>query len=286
MGSMDQPRPPLFCDTGLASRIERADARLIAEAAEAGRQRGAEGLVWPLAGGVAVWNRPGSPLNKVAGLGFAGLPDPLELAALERAFDERRAALRVELSSLAEAGLAATFAERGYHLRGFENVLGRRLPIEASDLAIAPGVAMSECRSDDLPSWTEVMIGGFSDPDTQGVPSGEQYPRSLIEDVFADMLASSGIVTYLARRDGELAGAATLRLSDGIAQLTGAATVAAHRRRGVHTSLLVARLARATLGGCDVAVVTTEPGSRSQENVQRRGFDLLYTRAIMVREPR
>jgi hypothetical protein len=36
--------------------------------------------------------------------------------------------------------------------------------------------------------------------------------------------------------------------------------------------------------GCDVAVVTTQPGSWSQQNAQRRGFDLLYTRAILMQQ--
>ncbi|MEJ2340034.1 MAG: hypothetical protein P8Y15_14260 [Gemmatimonadales bacterium] len=76
-----------------------------------------------------------------------------------------------------------------------------------------------------------------------------------------------------------------MRLSGGIAQLCGAATLPEHRRRGVQTALLARRLADAAHAGCDVAVVTTQPGSKSQENVQRRGFELLYTRAILVREP-
>ncbi|MGZ5378887.1 MAG: GNAT family N-acetyltransferase, partial [Mycobacterium sp.] len=46
---------------------------------------------------------------------------------------------------------------------------------------------------------------------------------------------------------------------------------------------LAARLVDAAAAGCDIAVVTTAPGSKSQENVQRRGFDLLYTRAILVK---
>ncbi|HEY3004161.1 MAG TPA: GNAT family N-acetyltransferase [Kribbellaceae bacterium] len=71
----------------------------------------------------------------------------------------------------------------------------------------------------------------------------------------------------------------------GVAQLTGAATAPAHRRRGIQTALLAARLADATAAGCDVAVVTTQPGSKSQQNVQRRGFDLLYTRAILLKQP-
>jgi hypothetical protein len=34
-----------------------------------------------------------------------------------------------------------------------------------------------------------------------------------------------------------------------------------------------------------IAQATTQPGSKSQQNVQRRGFDLLYTRAVLVKQP-
>jgi ribosomal protein S18 acetylase RimI-like enzyme len=73
-------------------------------------------------------------------------------------------------------------------------------------------------------------------------------------------------------------------MAEGVAQLTGAATAPTHRRRGVQSALLAARLADAAAAGCDLAVVTTQPASRSQQNVQRRGFDLLYTRAVLVKE--
>jgi hypothetical protein len=55
------------------------------------------------------------------------------------------------------------------------------------------------------------------------------------------------------------------------------------RRGSWHRALLSARLAEAAAAGCDIAVVTTQPGSRSQQNVQRQGFDPLYTRAILVK---
>jgi hypothetical protein len=32
-------------------------------------------------------------------------------------------------------------------------------------------------------------------------------------------------------------------------------------------------------------VIVTQAGSKSHENAQRRGFDLLYTRATLVRGP-
>jgi len=53
----------------------------------------------------------------------------------------------------------------------------------------------------------------------------------------------------------------------------------------VHTALLSARLAGAAAAGCDVAVITTQPGSKSQQNAQSQGFDLLYTRAVLVKQP-
>jgi GNAT superfamily N-acetyltransferase len=90
-------------------------------------------------------------------------------------------------------------------------------------------------------------------------------------------------VRYVARCDWVLAGGASFRIVEGVGQLLGAATAPAYRRQGIHTALLSARLADAAAGGCDIAVVTTQPGSKSQENMQRRGFDLLYTRAVLVK---
>ncbi len=74
-----------------------------------------------------------------------------------------------------------------------------------------------------------------------------------------------------------------MRLDPPVAQLCGATTLPEKRRRGVQTALLRERLARARESGCEVAVVTTQPGSKSQQNVQRQGFALLYTRAVLVR---
>jgi GNAT superfamily N-acetyltransferase len=87
----------------------------------------------------------------------------------------------------------------------------------------------------------------------------------------------------LARRQMEVAGGGSLYLHDGVALLCGAATLPAHRRRGVQAALLQARLAHARAMGCELAVVTTQPGSKSQQNVQRAGFELIYSRAILVR---
>jgi GNAT superfamily N-acetyltransferase len=125
---------------------------------------------------------------------------------------------------------------------------------------------------------------GSVHPDTQGVPWHEEFSRKAVIGAERDS-AAAGDVRYAALRGGVIVGGATMRTSEGVAQLTGAATVPAHRRRGVQTALLSARLADAAAAGCDVAVITTQPGSKSQQNAQRQGFDLLYTRAVLVKQP-
>src|SRR5262245_40044179 len=110
---------PLFCDIALAARIEGAEAALMAKAA-----RAAGGFVQPIAGGAATFGGPGSPFNKVAGLGFGGVPSAAELDELERAFAARGAPVQVELAHLGDPAIGLLLSDRGYALTSFENVLG------------------------------------------------------------------------------------------------------------------------------------------------------------------
>jgi GNAT superfamily N-acetyltransferase len=266
----------LFCDVGLARRIEHAEARFVAACGDATRTRRGDGagFAWPLADGVASFAEAGSPFNKVAGLGFAGLPDIAGLDEIEAAFAAADAPVQVELSQLADPSIGAFLTARGYRLESYENVLGRRI----GDGDFPEDVRA--CPDDEVETWLAEVVEASAVADTEGLPSHEDFPRELLVNALRDM---AGVRRYLAERDGEFAGGASFRVTDGIAQFTGAATVPAHRRRGVQTALLQARLAAAAEARCDIAVVTTQPGSKSQQNAQRQGFDLLYARAILVK---
>lgn len=266
---------PLFCGTDLARRIEAAEASLIAAATAAAHERGAPGLAVPVAGGYGCFAEDGSPMNKVVGLGFGGVPADWDDV-------ERRLAahgpVSVELSNLADPGVVALLSARGYRVAGFEDVLGCRLPAEVpapSDVEVRPADA------GELDAWVDVVVDGFAHPDGVGVPSHEDFPRDVVDRAMRDF-TGAGAVAYVALRDGAVAGGGSMRMTDGVAQLTGAATAPAHRRRGVQAALLAARLRDAARAGCDVAVVTTDPGSTSQKNVQRSGFHLLYTRVVLT----
>lgn len=275
----------LFASTELAARIERAERSLIEDSARAARgaRPGLDAFVRPVAGGAACYAGPGSPLNKVAGLGFGGAPTDAELDDVEREYARRACPVQVELGSLADPALGATLTARGYRLVGFENVLG--LAPGADDPTSAPHIDVRPCSADDLDEWIDLVVDGFAAPDVEGVASHESFDRAAIEGAIRDMAGAAGMTRYIARVDGRAAGAASMRTHEGVAHLCGAATLPPLRRRGVQTALLARRLRDAATRGCDLAVMTTLPGSKSQENAQRRGFAPLYTRAVLVKQP-
>ncbi|MFJ8812290.1 GNAT family N-acetyltransferase [Amycolatopsis thermoflava] len=274
----------LFCDLPLAERIEGAEARRMAEATEKARKRpGSAAFVLPVAGGVATFAEAGSPLNKVAGLGFGGVPDAESLAGVEKAFAAVGCPVQVELAHLVDPAIGAALTARGYRLESFENVLGRALR-SGLDRVAPPGVEIRPSGDDEFAAWLDVAADGFGHPDDQDPPSDQQFPREVLARAVRD-LAGDGVRRYTAVCDGVVAGVASMCVVDGLAQFTGAATQPGHRRRGVQTALLSARIADAAGAGCDLAVVTTQPASRSQHNAQRQGFELLYTRAVLGRLP-
>jgi GNAT superfamily N-acetyltransferase len=272
----------LFCGTELAARIESAEAQLIAAGSGAALRRNPDrAFVTPVAGGFACFGEDGAPFNKLVGLGFGGVPGEDLLDEIERAYADRGASTQVELTNLADPEIGALLTGRGYRLVSFENVLGRSLDGSVTPQAVE-GVEIRLGADDELDEWLEVVTTGFAHPDEQGVATHEDFPRDVVERAERDFVAA-GARTYLALRDGVVAGGGGLRITDGVAQLVGAATALEHRRRGVQTALLSTRLADAAAAGCDIAVVTTAPGSKSQQNVARQGFQLLYTRAVLVK---
>ena len=273
----------LFASETLAARIERAEGEMVAGAARRVAQRLPAGaaFVEPIAGGYAVFTEIGSPLCKVAGTGFGHPLDEDALTAVEEAYATRACPVRFEIATLADPSLGALLTARGYTLAGFENVLGRPLAA-GSPAPAAEGLAIELAGADRLDTWLDVVVTGFATPDTRGVPSDESFPRDVIARIMRDFAQADGMATYLALRDGEPIGGAAMHMADGVALLCGAATLPAHRRRGVQAALLAHRLADAATAGCDIAAVTTQPGSTSQQNVQRKGFELLYARAVLV----
>jgi ribosomal protein S18 acetylase RimI-like enzyme len=268
----------MFIDLLTAARIDRAEAELCAGVA----RRTDSGVVLPIAGGLAIFTTPGSPINKVIGLGFEGHIDEAELVAVESAWGQRNEPVRIELCTLTEPGIAQMFSARGYQLMGFENQLGRQL----GDLRPAPGAGIRVQATDsdaDLNAWKDISVTAFTSMDGTGSVVDEVLDRGEMERIMVQMTSAPGFRRYLAHVNGQPVGAASMRFDNGLAQMSGAGTLPAFRGRGIQKALVHQRLLEAQEEGCDIAVVTTAPGSRSQQNMMKRGFALLYARAILVK---
>jgi len=276
----------MFVSVELAARIERAEARLstsCGQAVLAGRAA-RDAFVEEVGGGVAVYAGPSSPMNKMIGVGFGPVPSDEQLQAIEEKFAGRGAPLQVEMSTLADPALSARLTNRGYLLQGFEDVLGRTIGPDDADPFIDDAIQIAVMKHDDA-RWMDVLVTSFLNPDQQGVPAAALPPRHALDRALRDLTDVPGFRRYSACVAEELAGVATLRLDDGLAQFCGAATLPAFRRRGIQSAFLRRRLADAFHGGCALALMTTQPGSKSEQNGYKQGFTLLYSRALLVKNP-
>ncbi len=272
----------MFATLSLAERIELAEARLTRTLGETLRQRSPDTLVVPIGQGIGVSTAEPSPFEKVIGVGF-GNDDLAALLSFEETVLQRNRTVRVELSTLADPSLGKALTLRHYAFEGCENVLGLDLAhwkIQKQEFDV------HEVAHNQLEIWIEALVDGFAQPESEhdaGAGTAEAFDRESLSQCLRDLATTPDYKLFLAKRDGAIAGGASMRIDGDIAQLTGAATLLHHRRRGVQTALLHERLRHAKASGCSHAVVTTQPGSKSQENVTRQGFGLLYVRNVLVK---
>jgi hypothetical protein len=193
-----------------------------------------------------------------------------EIVRMEEFFRDRGAKAAIDLSPLADAGLLPTLAERGYRLTEFNNVLVKRLASAA--IVMTPHVRRTLPDETDL--WSHTVGRGFFEV-------SELTTEEM--DVGRAICAMPGAMCYLAAAPtGEPAGAAALAIYGGLATLFADSTIAHHRRGGLHAELIAARLNEAMAQGCDLATASTLPGSGSQRNYERLGFEVVYTRVTLA----
>lgn len=264
----------------LARRVDRAEIEFCALAGGVGAAGGIASI--EAGGGRALFSKPGSPLNKVLGLGLDGPVSDDDLRRIEAFYDNRGAAVQVELCPLAVPDLAPRLASRGYVVQGFENQLGRALPPSGGGLAMPGGVSVAAATpaQDDL--WVRVTADGFAayEPPVGGGPGDSVLPLDVMVAMMSQFVHPS-IRRYLAWIDGEPAGGGAAWAQGGVLGIFGTSTSPRFRRRGVQTAVTLHAIADAP--EVDLAIATTAPGSTSQRTFERLGFQVLYTRAIFVR---
>lgn len=271
----------MFVSSSAVRRIERAEAEMMRSMVEAviASGRAPDAFARALGGGVATYLRPGSPMNKIIGAGLDAAIDEGALADVEVTLRAHGEPPRVELATLAHPDAGVALTARGYRLLGFENVLARSLSAAPSSRGSA--VRVERVTAANVAAWKQTSVDATAVSDETGVPV-DHFSLDAIVAVFDDVVQDRSFLRYLAFADGALAGAASMRLHDGVALFTGSATLVEHRRHGVQAALIAARLDEARARDAELAVITTAPGSLSQANVMKHGFSLAYARAILA----
>ena len=272
----------LLSTLDLARRVDRAEIDFCALAGETGAPGGVASLA--AGGGLALFTTPGSPFNKVLGVGLEGPVADEDLDRLERFYRERRSPAQIELCPLAHVSVPDRLCRRGYVVQGFENLLARLLPDEGPDPPDgARGVRVSVATPAQDELWIRTVAEGFGAAEAH-VGGGVEHETFTTEQVAAMMaqFCRPAVRRYLAWADGRPAGGGASWLRGGVQGIAATATLPAFRRRGVQMAIARAAVHDAR-GSADLVVATTAPGSTSQRTFERLGFRVLYTRAIFVK---
>lgn len=256
----------------LARRLEFAEAIDAAECAEAACKVDAEcsPAVEGIAGGILTFCGAVSPLTHALGLAMHGPLTETDLDGIEAFFRSRGAPVVVDICPHADPSLRELVSGRGYRISEMNNVLVRRLNSSESwpddpRIRVAP--------ASDSAIYARTTATGFFGREHI---TAEEYK---IGEILFQMKCSTPLLALV---DGATVGACGMSVRNGVASFFGDATLSAHRRGGVQSALIGARLRLAAEAGCEFATAGTQPGSPSQRNYQRLGFEVAYTRVTMI----
>lgn len=270
----------VFADLLLARRVEEAQTQGRVEVTQ-GHVRlhpNAGVAVVELAGGFAIYDPFGSPsaCAHAFGLGMKGPVTEAEVERLDHFYRERGVPAHVELCPLADPSLADLLGRHGYRLKAWTNVLARPSRPDEPAAELPVGIEVRPVLVAAAESWARLIAQGYT---------GQREVSAEMVGISRPLFDLPNARCFWGLVDGQPAGGGAVAWHQGVATLFGAGTLPRFRQRGLQTALLQARLACAAAAGCDLATTNTDPGSDSQRNAQRQGFQVIYTRALLVWAP-
>jgi GNAT superfamily N-acetyltransferase len=269
----------IHIDLRLAQRIEHLEALNLADYAltQAQRVPASNASVQPIGDGIAAFARADWPVNTAAGIGIGNNAFQSEqLDELEAFYEQFNVEPRVMVCPFTDRDLLQQLGRRGYYIAQFMNVHVRAFKTEDATAHPAQDIEVKVAGEEEADTWALVNVRSGRGEDD--IPANDKWLA-----LARTAIARPCVTGFIAWVDGKPAGSAAMCMRDGVATFFSTSTHPDYRRRGVQAALIRARLAHAYEAGCDIAIVTTSPGSDSQRNVQRYGFDVGYTRVTMTR---
>ena len=263
----------IYADRSLAQKLERTEARANADFVETrARIQPGFGAEWIEVGGAyAMFDGGESPLTQTFGLGMFEETTAEHLETIEAFFKEREAPIFHEVSPMADQAILTLLGERGYRPIELTSVMFRELhESPVGDVKVGSNIPTRKIEDSEADVWAATAARGWA----------------TVHESLADFMLAFGKIAartrhghpFIAEIDGNVVGAAGFGIYDDVCILAGATTVPEARNRGVQNALLSARLNFASDQGCKLAMICALPGSQSQKNAQKNGFNIAYTR--------
>ena len=263
----------IYSDKTLSQKLERTEARANADFVETrARLEPESGAAWiEIGGAYAMFDGTESPLTQTFGLGIHEDATAKHLDRLEAFFKGHGAPVFHEVSPMADMSLLSLLGERGYRPIELTSVMYRPLQnVEIVNAMPNSEISTRPIGESEADVWAQTAARGWA----------------TVFDGLGDFMLALGKVAarteggkpFLAEIDGEPVAAAGFGIYDDVCILAGATTVPEARNKGSQNALLAARLHYAQERGCALAMMCALPGSQSQKNAQKNGFDIAYTR--------
>ena len=264
-------RPPHVTDLAFSRRLERAEAKATAAYVDSRAVVAPElGAEWRDIGGTyAMFDGVGSPLSQTFGLGLFSEPTAAQLDEIESFFRGCGAEVFHEVSPLADAAVLTILPERGYRPVELTSVMHMPLPLRQAPSTRSPEITVRRVEPGEESIWAETAARGWGE---------SPELAAFVRELGVVTARSRGTASFVAELGNQPIAAAALAIHDGVALLAGASTDPTFRGRGAQAALLAERLRHATAAGCDLAMMGALPGSASQRNAERQGFQIAYTR--------
>ena len=263
----------IFSDRSLSQKLERAEARSNADFVETrARLMPESGAAWIEVGGAyAMFDGPESPCTQTFGLGLFGEITDAEMEKLEAFFISRGAPVFHEASPMADPAILPILNARGYKPIEFTSVMYRSLEgPEHRATPRDPDIVTRVIGPHEVDLWAKTSAAGWS--------TEHESLADFMFDFGRISAQCRGAFPYIAELDGEAISTGMLFIHGDVAMLAGASTIPEGRNRGAQNALLAARLRFAVDRGCTLAIMGASPGSQSQKNAQKNGFEIAYTR--------
>jgi GNAT superfamily N-acetyltransferase len=267
----------LVMKSDLAERLDQAETDVLHSRLTAIKNRDGNpmGVEIKRIGGTTAFaarNIPGPSFNLVKGFNEA---DAEALDQIIDFYQGKGIPIRLEITpSNGSSDLLKMLHQKGFYQCDFHTTLFTE-PSGLMDIPIRADIDIRRMQRSDFDLFGEVYTKGFGMPGflSQGIAENNEV-----------LYGNKSWFFYLAFVSNEPAGIGVIYIEEKVANLAAAAVLPAFRNRGVHSALIQARIYQAITNNSELVTGQARFGSASQNNMEKAGLKIGYTKAIWIRE--